>query len=88
MFNVLTVSWGSVTAILVGLLIYRALIGMREDDQLFLASGEEHQAHEQQVLQERIQSVNKYAVWLGILSGVLLIGMASLWVYENMAQRQ
>ena len=87
MFNVLTVSWGSVTAILVGLLIYRALIGMREDDQLFLASGEEHQAHEQQVLQARIQSVNKYAVWLGVLSGLLLIGMASLWVYENMVQR-
>jgi len=87
MFNVLTVSWGSVTAILVGLLIYRALIGMREDDQLFLASGEEHQAHEQQVLQARIQSVNKYAVWLGVLSGLLLIGMASFWVYENMVQR-
>jgi len=87
MFNVLTVSWGSVTAILVGLLIYRALIGMREDDQLFLASGEEHQAHEQQVLQARIHSVNKYAVWLGVLSGLLLIGMASLWVYENMVQR-
>jgi hypothetical protein len=87
MFNVLTVSWGSVTAILVGLLIYRALIGMREDDQLFLASGEEHQAHEQQVLQARIQSVNKYAVWLGVLSGLLLIGIASLWVYENMVQR-
>jgi len=87
MFNVLTVSWVSVTAILVGLLIYRALIGMREDDQLFLASGEEHQAHEQQVLQARIQSVNKYAVWLGVLSGLLLIGIASLWVYENMVQR-
>ena len=87
MFSVLTVSWGSVTAILVGLLIYRALIGMREDDQLFLASGEEHQAHEQQVLQARIHSVNKYAVWLGVLSGLLLIGMASFWVYENMVQR-
>ena len=54
MFNVLTVSWASVTVVLVGLLIYRALIGMREEDQLFLASGEEHQAHEQQVLQARI----------------------------------
>ncbi len=31
--------------------------------------------------------IRKFAVWLGVLSGVLLIGMASLWVYENMAQR-
>ena len=83
MFNVLTVSWASVTVVLVGLLIYRSLIGMREEDQLFLASGEEHQAREQQVLQARIASVNKFAVWLGVLSAVLLIGVATMWVMEN-----
>jgi hypothetical protein len=87
MFNVLTVSWASVTVVLVGLLIYRALIGMREEDQLFLASGEEHLARDQKVLQDRITSVNKYAVWLGALSGLLLIGVATLWVMENIGQR-
>lgn len=80
MFNVLTVTWASVTVILVGLLIYRALIGMREEDQLFLASGEEHIAREQQALQARISSINKFAVVLGIVSGVLLIGLAAVWV--------
>ena len=83
MLNVLTITWASVTAVLVGLLIYRALIGMREEDQLFLASGEEHIAREQQVLQARISSVNKFAVWLGILSGLLLIGVATMWVLAN-----
>ena len=82
--NVLTVTWASVTVILVGLLIYRALIGMREEDQLFLASGEEHMAREQQVLQARISNVNKFAVWLGILSGVLAIAVAGMWVYNNL----
>ena len=42
------------TVVLVGLLIYRALIGMREEDQLFLASGEEHLAATSKVLQARI----------------------------------
>jgi hypothetical protein len=83
MLNVLTVSWASVTVILVGLLIYRALIGMREEDQLFLASGEEHMARKQQVLQVRISNVNKFAVWLGVLSGLLLIGLGTMWVLEN-----
>jgi hypothetical protein len=83
MFNILTVSWASVTVILVALLIYRALIGMREEDQLFLASGEEHMARNQQVLQTRISHVNKFAVWLGILSGLLLICMATMWVLDN-----
>jgi hypothetical protein len=83
MLNILSLSWASVTVILVGLLIYRALIGMREEDQLFLASGEEHQAQEQQVLQARIANVNKSAVWLGVLSALLLIGMATMWVLAN-----
>jgi len=87
MFNVISLSWASVTTILVALLIYRALIGMREEDQLFLASGEEHLAREQQVLQARISNVNKFAVGLGILSGLLLIAMASLWVYANLGAR-
>lgn len=87
MFNVLTVTWASVTVILVGLLIYRALIGLREEDQLFLATGEEHQAQEQQVLQARIAIVNKAAVWLGILSALLLIGVATMWVLANIGQR-
>ena len=85
--NVLTLSWASVTVVLVGLLIYRALIGMREEDQLFLASGEEHLARDQQVLQARISHVNKFAVWLGVLSGLLLIGMATMWVYANLGAR-
>jgi hypothetical protein len=79
--------WASVTVLLVGLLIYRALIGMREDDQLFLASGEERIAREQQALQARISYVNRLAVWLAVVSGVLLIGMAAMWVYNQIGQR-
>jgi hypothetical protein len=56
---------------------------MREEDQLFLASGEEHIAREQQVLQARISSVNKFAVWLGVLSSLLLIGIGTIWVLDN-----
>lgn len=87
MFNVLGITWASVTIVLVGLLIYRALIGMREEDQLFLASGEEHMANEQKLLQARIMSVNKFAVWLGVISAVLLIGIAGVWVNSNIGLR-
>jgi hypothetical protein len=87
MLNVLSVTWACVTVILVGLLIYRALIGLREEDQLFLASGQEHHAREQAVLLARIHTVNKTAVWLGVLSAVLLIGVGALWVYANIGVR-
>lgn len=87
MFNALAETWASVTVVLVGLLIYRSLIGMREGDQLFLASGQEHLAREQQAVQARISRVNRFAVWLGALSAVLLIGMAAVWAYNQIGQR-
>ena len=32
----LWICWGGITVALVGLVIYRSLVGMKEDDQLFL----------------------------------------------------
>jgi hypothetical protein len=79
--SVLTAIWAAETAVLVGLLIYRALLGMREDDRLFLGAGDEREATQQHQLQAKIVHLNKYAIVLGIVSGVLLMAAASLWVY-------
>jgi hypothetical protein len=84
--SVLAGVWGAETAVLVGLLIYRALLGMREDDRLFLAAGEEQEERAQHHLQERIMHINKYAMMLGILSGVLLLGTLGVWGYEQMSR--
>lgn len=51
MFNVLILTWASVTSVLAGPLIFRTPIGLREDDQLFLGSGQEHVARKQQTVQ-------------------------------------
>jgi hypothetical protein len=81
--SVLTGVWGAETAVLVGLLIYRALLGLREDDRLFLGAGEAHQEREQHDLQNRIVHLNKYAMMLGILSGVLLLAALGMFAYEQ-----
>ena len=83
MLSVLTVSWAAVTAVLVGLLIYRALLGMREEDRLFLAAGESQLEREQLQLQSRIIALNKYAVWLGVVSAVLLLAAGGIWGYQE-----
>jgi hypothetical protein len=82
--TVLAGIWGAETTVLVGLLIYRSLLGMREDDRLFLGAGEAQEERAQHHLQDRIVHVNKYATMLGILSGVLLLAALSLWGYEQM----
>ena len=47
-------AWGAVTTAFVILMIYRSLITMREDDQLFLNSTQTVAAAEQQEIQNKL----------------------------------
>ena len=76
--------WAITTAILVGLLIYRALFSMKEDDQLFLGEGEKHLAQEQAVIVGKVQTLSRYSLIAGIVSGVLLLAIAGMWTYEQL----
>ena len=75
--------WGVVTGILAVLLIYRSLISMKEDDQLFLDSAEAGLEKEQIEVRRRLDRITPYTKILGAGSGVLLVAMAGLWVYEQ-----
>ena len=77
------VLWGVVTALLVALLIYRSLVSMKEDDQLFLDSASSGREKEQQQVRMRLQRLSPYTKILGATSGVLLVTTAGLWVYAQ-----
>jgi hypothetical protein len=56
MFQPLTwtlIAWGCVTAALVVILIYRSLISMKEDDQLFLDPAQVNLQRDQQIILRR-----------------------------------
>jgi len=81
----LLLSWGVITIVLVGLLIYRAVLATREDDQIYLNKAEvSMMAGEQQVLIGRLQRLTKPITWLAVLSGILLIGSAGLWLWMGL----
>jgi hypothetical protein len=80
--SVILILWGIVTAGLVTLLIYRSLIAMKEDDQLFLTHGEAME-REQAEIQVRLRRIAPYAKMLGAVSGLLLFVAAGLWVYQQ-----
>lgn len=82
MMSALTALWAAATVALVGMLIYRALLSNKEEDALFLGEGEEHLQQEQQVLQKKIISLGRYSMYIGALSGVLLLTIMCLWTYE------
>ena len=86
MLSTLALVWAVATVILIGLLIYRALLSMKEDDQLFLSAGEQHLEQEQQILVGKLQSIGRYSMILGILSVVLLLVIAGLWMYQELTR--
>jgi len=88
LMSMLLIVWGVLTAILVILLIYRSTLTMREDDQLFLDQSESHMEKEQQELIARVNKVNVPVRILGGASGLLILVIAGMWIYEGLTRVQ
>jgi hypothetical protein len=74
--------WAAVTSVFVILMIYRSLITMREDDQLFLDSNQTAMEKEQKAIQQKLNHLRPYAKGLGFASAGLGAGLVGLWVYQ------
>jgi hypothetical protein len=82
----LLVVWGALTTVLIALLIYRSTISMHEDDQLFLDASEAHMEQEQAEVRSKLQRIGPAVKWLGASSGVLILAIAGLAVWEGLHQ--
>jgi hypothetical protein len=80
--------WGVLTGILVILLIYRSTLTMQEDDQLFLGESESHMEKEQIELMHKVNKVTPIVRWLGAVSGVLILAIAGVAIYQGLQQVQ
>lgn len=84
----LVVAWIVLTVALVILLIYRGTLTMHEDDQLFLGESEAHMAKEQVEILQKVNRLGPFVKVLGTASGVLVLAIASLAVYQQMTAAQ
>jgi hypothetical protein len=82
--NALSVLCAVVTVILAVLLIYRAVLSTKEEDQLFLDAAAAHQAEEQQRLQSTLTKLSRYAMVFGALAVVLMLAILGLYTYEQL----
>jgi hypothetical protein len=79
--TLLMILWGVATAALVVLVIYRGTLSSKEDDQIFIDAAEQHHYQEQQAIIAKIGRLTGPIIWLAVISGVLLLTSAGIWIY-------
>lgn len=80
--QMLLLLWGAVTLMLIVLMIYRSTLVLHEDDQLFLSDSDVQIEKEQAELQKRMNKIQPFVRLLGAASGMLLIVMAGILVWD------
>ena len=76
-------SWAVITLVLIVLVIYRATLASREDDQIFIDAAEQHHYQEQQAVIARLSRLTRPIIALAVLSGALLLASAGVWIYRG-----
>jgi hypothetical protein len=84
----LFVVWGSLTTVLIVLLIYRATLSNHEDDQLFLDEAEAHMQAEQVELMKRMKRLSPFVRLLGAASGLLILLIIGIAVWQQIMLTQ
>jgi hypothetical protein len=80
----LWITWSAITVILVLLIIYRGVVGIHEEDQLFLGRAEAAMEKEQAETLRQIHRLDFAVKAFGAVSGALLLVIAGLWVYGGL----
>lgn len=84
LFSLTLYGWAGLTVVLVVLLIYRALVGIHEEDQLFLDRAEAALEQEQMEVLRKINRIDPIIKGLAIASGSLLVILVGVWIYRGL----
>lgn len=78
------VTWLGLTALLIVLFIVRAVISLREEDQLYIDPGEEKLLAEQREIVAKLDRLRPYLIGIFVASVVLGLATFGLWVYQQL----
>ena len=75
---------GVIAVVLAILLIYRATLSSKEDDQIFIDAAEHHHVEEQKELIARMTRLRMPIIALIAISAVLFLSAVSVWLYQGL----
>ena len=76
--------WAVITVVLIIVLIYRSTLSMHEDDQLFLDDSTSNLRAEQEQVIAKMNKVKPWVRILGAASGLLILVIAGLALWQRM----
>ncbi len=82
----LLVGWMAVTAVFFLIWIYQAMVGLHEDEQLFIDESEAHLAKEQSEVFQQMDRLRPY--FLGSLVASVVLGVTTFgaWIFQQLSQ--
>jgi len=75
--------WAAVTAIFVTVMIWKSIVGLKEEDVVILDPAEANQAAEQQQIIAKVERLTIWAKRFGLASLTLLLVTGTLWMYQG-----
>ncbi len=78
--------WAIVTALYLALFLYRSIVGLHEEDTLYLSVGEAKMEAEQREVMKRINKLDSYSRSIGFTALALTVVLAGVWVYDAAKQ--
>jgi hypothetical protein len=85
---VVAVIFGVFAIGLIVLLIYKSTLTMHRDDQLFLGDSSSHMHEEQTELLAKVNRLNIPMRILSVGSGVFLLVLVAMWLYQKLSAVQ
>lgn len=84
---IVLIAWGTVTAALIVLVIYGNTLDIHEDEEIYINKKEEAlMGSGQKVLIAKMERLKKLIFSLAVVSGILLLAGATIWVYIGLTR--
>ena len=84
LLTILIALWGLLALSLIGLMVYRGVIGRNEELELMVDQAEHRFKDEQQGISDRIEQLSTPIRYLSFAVGGLLLLIIAVWIYKGL----